>query len=127
TPNQVIPSPLAFLGNLPVTFLRLVFVYQIYRLYQGKTSRRRTLLVGAVSELQTAIVGILGVIIPVFSLTSRLFIPLPILFLAALITFRIAPPLEVSAPWKDSEDTESWWAHSSKDEKSTLQVEEGTL
>ena len=127
SPDQVIPIPFAFIGNLPATFLRLVFVYQIYKLYQGRTSRKRTLLVGAASELQMAIVGIIGAIIPVFSLTSRLFIPIPILFLAALITFRIAPPLEVSTPWKHPKDAESWWAQSSKDEERALQAEEGTL
>ena len=124
-PNEVIPTPFAFIGNLPITFLRLLFVYQIYKLYQGRTSRKRTMLVGAASELETAIVGILGAIIPVFSLISRLFIPIPFLFLAALITIRLAPPREVSTPWKHPEDTESWWAQPSKYEENKPQIEEG--
>ncbi|KXH71134.1 MAG: hypothetical protein AM326_12015 [Candidatus Thorarchaeota archaeon SMTZ-45] len=125
-PNEAIPTPFVFIGNLPVTFLRLVFVYQIYKLYQGRTTRKRTMLVGAASELQMAIIGILGAIIPVFSLSSRLFIPLPILFLAALVTIKVVPPLEVSTPWKNPEDSESWWAKSSKYEKGMLQVEKGS-
>jgi hypothetical protein len=126
-PSEAIPNPLLFIGNLPVTFLRLVFVYQVYRFYQGRTTRKRTLLVGVVSELQMAIVSILGVIIPVFSLISRFFIPIPILFLVALVIIKVAPPSEVSTPWKHSEDTESWWAQSSNDEESIPQAEEGLL
>jgi len=120
----VILNPLMFIGNLPFTFLRLVFVYQMYKLYRGRTTRKRTMVVGVASELQMAIVGIIAVIMPVFSLISRLFIPIPILFLAALITIKVAPPPEVSAPWKHPEDTESLWAQSPKDEESTPQVEE---
>lgn len=108
-----IPTPLFFIGNLPMTFLRLVFVYQIYKLYQGRTSRTRTMIVGVASELQMVIIGLLGVIIPVFSLMARFFIPSPLLLLAALVIFRIIPPPQVATPWKQSEGTESWWAQSS--------------
>lgn len=114
-----IPSPFALIGNIPLTFLRLVFVYQIYKLYQGRTTRKRTFLVGAASELQMATIGILSVIMPVFSLMSRLFIPVPILFLAALITIKVAPPYEVTTHWKHPGDTENWWVQSIKDEVST--------
>lgn len=114
-PIDPIPNPIVFIGNLPLTFLRLVFVYQIYKLYQGRTTRTRTMLVGVVSELQMVMVGIIGAIIPVFSLQSLLLIPIPILFLASLVTIKVAPPPEVSSPWKHPEETESLWAQSSKD------------
>jgi len=118
-PNpQAIPNPLFLIGNLPVTFLRLVFVYQMYKLYQGRTTRKRTMWVGVASELQMTTIGILGAIMPVFSLISRFFIPIPLLFLVALVTIKVAPPSEVSTPWKHSEDTASWWAQSFKDEES---------
>ncbi len=122
-----IPSPLGFLGNLPITFLRFVFVYQMYRLYEGRTTRKRTLLVGAASELQVATIGIMGAIMPVFSLMSRFFIPLPILFLAVLSIIRLVPPCEVTKPWETPEDAESWWEQSSKDEESSPQTEEASL
>jgi hypothetical protein len=109
-PSPAIPIPLVLIGNLTLTFLRLVVVYQMYKLYLGRTSRKRTLLVGSASELQTATIGILGAIIPVFSLMSRFFIPIPILFMTALIIIKLTPPCEVTTPWKKSEDTESWWA-----------------
>ncbi len=123
-PNQVVLNPFMLIGNIPLTFLRLVFVYQIYKLYQGRTTRKHTMLVGAASELQMAITGILGAIMPVFSLISRLFIPIPILFLAAIIAIKVTPPSEISTPWKHSEDTESWWTEPSKDEEHALQTEE---
>ncbi len=127
SPNQAIPIPLAFIGNLPATFLRLVFVYQMYKLYLGRTSRKRTLLVGAASELQTATIGIFGAVIPVFSLMSRFFIPIPILFVTALIIIRLTPPGTVTTPWEDTEDTESWWEESSKDEERTPRTKEAPL
>ena len=111
-----ISTPFMFIGNLPITCLRLVFVYQIYKLYQSRTTRKRTLVVGVASELQVTILGILAVIMPVFSLMSRYFIPSPILFLAALVIFKIAPPPEVSTPWEHPEESESWWAQQSKND-----------
>ncbi|MFW9976211.1 MAG: hypothetical protein ACFFDQ_13150 [Candidatus Thorarchaeota archaeon] len=108
-----IPSPFALIGNIPLTFLRLVFVYQMYKLYEGRTTRKRTILVGAASELQITAIGILSVIMPVFSLMSRFFIPVPLLFLAALIAIKIASPPEDTAYWKSSGDTENWWEKSS--------------
>jgi len=101
-----IPNPFAFIGNLPLTFLRFVFVYQMYRLYQGRTTRNRALLVGAVSELQMTIIGIFSVITPVFSLMSRYFIPVPILILVALIIMKVSRPT-----WKQYEEDRSWWEH----------------
>ena len=117
-PETAIPNPIMFIGNLPLTFLRIVFVYQMYRCYRNRTTTKRTLLVGAASELQASLIGNLSMIIPVFSLFSQVFIPIPVLFLAGLVMIKIAPPPQVSIPWKHQKESESWWAQESEDKES---------
>jgi hypothetical protein len=118
-PETAIPNPLMFIGNLPLTFLRIVFVYQMYRCYQNRTTTKRTVLVGAASELQASLIGNLSMLIPVFSLFSHFFIPIPALFLAGLVMIKMAPPPQNSIPWKHQEESESWWARESEDKKIT--------
>jgi hypothetical protein len=118
-PETAIPTPLMFIGNLPITFLRIVFVYQMYRCYQSRTTIKSTLLVGVASELQSSLIGNLSMLIPVFSLFSQFFIPIPALFLAGLVTIKMAPPPKTSIPWKHQEESKSWWARELEDEEIT--------
>ncbi|UCH03797.1 MAG: hypothetical protein JSW05_09385 [Candidatus Thorarchaeota archaeon] len=123
-PDTPVPIPLGLVGNLPLTFLRTVFVYQIYRYYQGKTTRNRAILAAAAGELQVAIVGLLLMMMPTFSLTTQLFIPIPILFLAGLVMIKMAPSTQLSTPWMGQEEPEPWWTQSSEDEESAVEVKE---
>ncbi|MFX0056095.1 MAG: hypothetical protein ACFFAD_14300 [Candidatus Hermodarchaeota archaeon] len=45
------------LDTLPYTLLRLIFAVMLARLYAGKTSPRRTLLVGILAEIQPVLVS----------------------------------------------------------------------
>lgn len=116
-PDTPIPNPLMFIGNLPLTFLRIVFVYQMYRCYQNRTTTKRTILIGAASELQSSLIGNLSMLIPVFSLFTQVFIPIPVLFLAGLVMIKVAPPSQTPIPWKHQEESESWWARESEDKE----------
>ncbi len=124
-PDAAVAIPYGLIGNLPITFLRVVFVYQIYRYYQGRTTRGRTLLAAAAGELQVTIMGLFFMSMPTFSLTVQFLVPTPIMFVAGLVMIKMAPTNQLSTPWPDQEDSDSWWTEQSEDEGGAVQVKEG--
>jgi hypothetical protein len=100
---DIIIDPVGFIVGLPFTCMRLVFVYQMHRYLLGRTTQKRTIIVGILSELQTVIM-----IFPVFTILSLLgtfelvsgflFFPIPVLLLVGLVIIRVVPVTEES-PW----------------------------
>lgn len=68
--------------------LRVLFIYQIFRYYEGKSSRGMTLALGAITE-----------IVPYFGLwpfpTTHFLIPTPLMLLSALFFILFRPPFEI--------------------------------
>jgi hypothetical protein len=121
-PETAIPNPFFLIGNLPLTFLRIVFVYQLHKYYQNRTTTKPTMFVGAASEMLPTLLGNLFLLVPVFSLFSHFFIPIPALFLAGLIMIKKAPATQGSIPWKHQEESESWWARESDNKETSAQT-----
>lgn len=96
----------------PLILLRLVPVSQIYRYYQGKTTRRRALIASIFGD------GAYLFSLPFMLIISYAFglylvtfpIPLPFQFLVcAFILWRYPIP-KLTTPWDDMEKHKSWWA-----------------
>lgn len=96
-------DPLIILSGLSLTFMRLVFVYQMHRYLLGRTTRKRTIIVGILSELQIAImtlpVFLILSLLGTFELIFGFFIPIPVLLLVGLIIMRVVPTSKIESPW----------------------------
>ncbi len=61
-------SFIIFLVFVPFMFLRLVFVYQVYKYYLGIASRKRVVTVGILAELQFALISLAIIVIAALNL-----------------------------------------------------------
>ena len=87
-------------AGLSLGFFNILFAFQLIRYIRGKTSRKRTLVVGA-----------LTLVLPMYSMTVALPImllsgnfsfigPIPIQLITGLLLMRVAgPPEEPTTPW----------------------------
>jgi len=94
---------------IPLIALRLLFVLQIFRAYNGRTSGRAALYVGVLSELYLVIVNVpnyISRITATFSAGS-IYVPLPILLLVGALLIWRFPPFVPSTPWETPEESES--------------------
>ena len=98
-------NPIASILVLPLIALRLLFVLQLYRVYNGQTSRRAAVIVGIVSELFLVITNLLRSS-PTFS-TGGFYIPIPILLLVGGLLLWRFPPFVPSTPWETPGDSDS--------------------
>jgi len=105
-------GPLIFIiGDLQIMLemamllpLRLFFVRQMYRCYEGRTSKRATAIVGLLSELQVLIPYLFmlqGPSTPYLSLVA----PVPLLFLAGLLLLITLPPPKDVQTWIGKTDS----------------------
>ncbi|MHA2004185.1 MAG: hypothetical protein ACW975_06650 [Candidatus Thorarchaeota archaeon] len=112
------PDPMMLLATLPFSFMRIGFVFMIWRVYQGKTTTSRALKVGIAAELWFPLLYYLPnvislLIIPMAFMVWPLSIPLPILLLSGWLVLRLRPPTEVLSSWVDEEQPEKWWEEAS--------------
>lgn len=113
-------NPFMLLSTLPLTFLRIVFLVMMVRLYQGKTTKKRAILVGFACELQLVALFygsmLLAMLLSPYPFELyQIMIPIPILFFIGLLITKFVPPTEVTT-WIEEEKTDSWWER--QDEKS---------
>ncbi|MFW9834194.1 MAG: hypothetical protein ACFFEK_09380 [Candidatus Thorarchaeota archaeon] len=104
-------SSLFLLISLPFMFLRLVFVYQIYKYYQGLATKKRTVIVGVLSEIQFPLIGlfIMPFAIGNPSLAFFFAIPIPLLLIVGLIFLQsVHVPLPIDG-WKELDKSQNWW------------------
>ncbi|MCK5264062.1 MAG: hypothetical protein KAR03_00510, partial [Candidatus Thorarchaeota archaeon] len=106
-----------FLVGLPFMFLRLVFVYNIYKYYLGATTRKRVVITGILAELQFALISL--AIIP-FGLSSPgiaaiLSIPIPILLIVGLLMLRYIPKPKGISEWTELDEDKDWWDKEKED------------
>jgi len=101
-------------ASLPFTFLRLAFLVLMIRLYQGKTTKKRTLIVGILSELQLVILFYGAMIISILLSPYppsylQIMIPVPLLLLTGILIMHFDPPKE-GTMWIEEETAgKSWW------------------
>ncbi len=106
-----------FLVGLPFMFLRLVFVYQVYKYYLGTTSRKRVVITGILGELQFPLISLLMVPICLLnpSLAVIISIPIPILLTAGLLMLRYIPKPKSISGWTELDGDKDWWDKEKKD------------
>ncbi len=106
-----------FLVGLPFMFLRLVFVYQVYKYYLGTTSRKRVVITGILGELQFPLISLL--LVPICLLNPGLAviisIPIPILLIAGLLVLRYIPKPKGTSEWTELDEDKDWWDKEKKD------------
>ncbi len=100
---------------MPFGFLRLAYAYQMFRLYKGRTTKKRTLTLGIVSELPFAILFIPFVIIWLLNPYGPMVLsgPTLILLIAGILIIRLKPPPQPPEIWEEMPEEKSWWVEES--------------
>lgn len=105
TSNYFFFSVLMYYG-----FLRLAYAYQMVRLYKARTTKKRTLTLGIVSELPMTLplleVLIMWLLNPYGPMV--LFGPTFILLIVGILIIRLKPPPKPSEIWEEMPEEESW-------------------
>lgn len=107
-PEFMVLPPFVLLVMFPIVILRLVPVSQIYRYYQGKTTRRRTLIALFIGDgffLFYALIPF--IMLPMWMFMVAIPIPAQIIF-GALMLWR-SPFQEPRTPWDSVLEEKSWW------------------
>ena len=88
---------------IPFVFLRLTYAYQMVRFYKGRTTKKRTLALGIVSELPFAILLIPFFILSLLdsSISIMLAGPTLILLIVGLLIIRLKSPPEYLETWAE--------------------------
>ena len=89
------------ISMFPLMILRLVPASQIFRYYQAKTSRRRTIIAVLLGDIYFVLDSLLMLFINLGSLFTYLIIPLPFQMLVGLTILWRYPIPEPTAPWDD--------------------------
>jgi hypothetical protein len=110
--------PFVLIASLPYTFLKPVFLFMFYRLYKGRTTRRRTIFVGLLSELQVAVPSYLSYIITISMYPPGWFsfpivYPIPLVFIIGLVALKLSPPPEDQS-WIQESEPSYWWKETEK-------------
>ena len=121
------PDAIMILASLPFSFMRIGFVYMIWRAYVGKTTTRRALSVGVAMELWFSLLFYLPNLIalllaPMVFMFWPLAIPLPILLVSGWLAFRLSTPIGIPTSWADQEQPERWWEGSNLDSEQYFRI-----
>ena len=109
-------SPYLWMSVFPFILLRMVPVSQMYRYYNGKTTRKRVFIASIVGDGYFLFTAILILIFTIgYSDSFHAPLPFQILFsIIVLLKFRIPEP---TTPWKSEENPKTWWEKSSEPQK----------
>ncbi len=115
--GNIMFSFVMFLVILPFMFLRLAFVFQVYKYYLGTTSRKRVLITGILGELQFPLISLLMVPICLSNpdLAAIISIPIPILLIAGLLMLRYIPKPKGNSEWTELDEDKDWWDKAKED------------
>lgn len=100
-------GPIEWAAMSPLTLLRFIFVIQVFRYYKGKSTRKRTLIIGILIEAPLWISVILFAL-PGWGVTMSF--PLPFLLLTGAFLLWRYPRLEADSLWEGQQ--EEWWSAS---------------
>jgi len=122
---EILP-PEIIIQLFPLILLRLVPVSQIYRYYQGKTTRRRALIASTFGEGIYMFYLLLMVIMTFASglITIVLPIPIPFQFLFCSIVLWRYPIPKPTTPWDGKEKSKSWWEKGQEPKEEKLRKED---
>lgn len=90
---------------------RLVFSYQMVRLYKARTTKRRALLLGLITDCYFLFLT-LPTLFMMLLYPSEYFyaiLPTPIVLFIALLLIKLRPPSVVITPWKELDEPDQWW------------------
>jgi hypothetical protein len=100
---------------LPILCFRLVSALQIANYYRGNSTRKRTALILLIGEgpllLSNTVALLSSLVFP-----GLLIIPLPVQMIVGLLILWRLPLPEPTKPWKEQEESGSWWNKSKKKE-----------
>jgi hypothetical protein len=94
---------------LPFILLRFIPVLQLYRYYNGKTTRKRTVLSVFVGDAYFIFMGLPSFIISLIFSSYLLIFCSPFQSLVALLILWQWPAPESITPWDGVSDSKSWW------------------
>ncbi|MCJ7817289.1 MAG: hypothetical protein MUP60_00405, partial [Candidatus Thorarchaeota archaeon] len=98
---------------LPILCFRLVSALQISNYYRGNSTRKRTALILLIGEgpllLSNTVALLSSLVFP-----GLLIIPLPVQMIVGLLILWRLPLPEPTKPWKEQEESSSWWTKSKK-------------
>ncbi|MCK5302656.1 MAG: hypothetical protein KAJ96_05910 [Candidatus Thorarchaeota archaeon] len=117
--TQLVIADIFTLGmSMPFGFLRLAYAYQMFRLYNGRTTKKRTLTLGIVSELPFAILFIPYLIMWLLNPLSPLALAAPtlILLIVGILIVKFKPPPKPPETWVEISENKSWWEEKSEEE-----------
>ena len=103
-------DPNSWIVMFPFLLLRMVPVSQLYRYYNGKTTRLRVFIASIIGDGFFLFSSILIWFVSLGQYGAGIHIPLPfqIIFgFFVLLIFRVPKP---KAPWPRKQSTKSWWA-----------------
>jgi len=95
-------GPTELVVTSPLTVLRLVFVFQMFRYYSGKSTRSRTVLIGIVTELPLWGSFILFIVPSLWGPT--LTVPLPFSLVVGMLMVWKRPYVELKTPWEEQNE-----------------------
>lgn len=100
----------ALFSMFPFLLMRMVPVLQIYRYYNGKTTRKRAAIASAIGDgiflisvFPTLILSI------IFGSFYSFMLPLPIQMIVAILILWRSPLPTPTTPWESEEKPKSWW------------------
>ncbi|MHA1961563.1 MAG: hypothetical protein ACW99U_15180 [Candidatus Thorarchaeota archaeon] len=94
--------------------LRYMTLFMVYRLLQGQSSLRLTLVGALLGEIQFTLMANMSLILMIltgFTGTSggAVYLPIPFLFIAILMVARLIPAPEPEKMWIEDEKSKAWW------------------
>jgi hypothetical protein len=110
----ILTQPSYVFGAQILTFPRLIFIYMISRLYNEKTTTRRAVLTGIISELWLPGIYYTPLLLQAITAPSTIdmvtiAIPIPILLIAGLLLLRRRPAKGLPVAWAAGDRSEDWW------------------
>jgi hypothetical protein len=95
--------------------LRLAYAYQMVRLYKARTTKKRTLALGIVSELPVTIPLLEVLIVLLLNPHGPMALggPTLILLIVGILIVRFKPPSKPPEIWEEMPEEKSWWVEES--------------
>jgi hypothetical protein len=94
----------------PFLLFRMAAVLQIYRYYNGKTTRKRAAIVSTIGDGILLILFLPSIIVSImFGMFFYIVIPLPIQMVVAFLILWRSPLPVPKTPWESEDKPKSWW------------------
>ena len=90
---------------------RIVFSYQMVRLYKVRTTKKRAIILGLITDCYFLFLMLPTLIAMLLYPSGYLYmiLPVPLVFLVALLLIKLRPPPKVLTPWKELDKPDKWW------------------